>query len=74
MYTTSRYAPVKTREVAKKLAKDNNELYIARGKKTIEQLVEFARKKGEEKINVVEGNETATIEIDELGRWKWVSK
>ncbi|MFH1785728.1 MAG: hypothetical protein ABH842_04840 [Candidatus Micrarchaeota archaeon] len=74
MYTTSRYASIETREIAKKLAKENNELYVARGKKTIEQLVAFARRKGEEKINVVDGNGPVTIEIDELGRWKWNAK
>ena len=74
MYTTSRYSSVKTRELAKALAKENNEIYVARGKKTIEQLVEFARKKGEERIIVVDDNEKpATIEVDELGRWKWNS-
>ena len=75
MYTTSRYASMKTRELAKKLAEENKEIYMARGKKTIDQLAQFARKKGEHKITILEDQETkpkiATITIDELGQWKW---
>lgn len=74
MFTTSRYSSTKTRELAKKLAIENKEIYVARGKKTIDQLVQLARKKGEEKIAVLEDNSTkiAIITIDELGRWKWI--
>lgn len=76
MYTTSRYSSTKTRELAKKLASENNEIYVARGKKTIDQMVQLARKKGEEKITVLEEQDnksttSAVIVIDELGRWKW---
>ncbi|VVC04834.1 Uncharacterised protein [Candidatus Bilamarchaeum dharawalense] len=76
MYTTSRYASTETRELAKKMAKEKEEPYTARGKKTIDQLVDFARRKGEENITVVEEHEKkpttfALIQIDELGRWKW---
>ena len=74
MYTTSRYTETKTRVLAKKLAMEHDEPYVARGKKTIQQLVAYARRKGEETINVVEDNGTiATIEIDELGRWNWIT-
>lgn len=73
MFTTSRYSSTKTRELAKKLAIENKEIYVARGKKTIDQLVQLARKKGEEKITVLEDNspKIAIITIDELGRWRW---
>jgi rRNA maturation protein Rpf1 len=72
MYTTSRYTQTKTRELAKRLAKENNEQYVARGKKTIYQLVAYARRKGHDTIKIIEDNEKiATIEVDELGHWKW---
>lgn len=76
MFTTSRYSSTKTRELAKKLASESKEIYVARGKKTIDQLVQLARKKGDEKITVLEEQEnkpttSAVILIDELGRWKW---
>ncbi|MFH1520557.1 MAG: hypothetical protein ABID61_02850 [Candidatus Micrarchaeota archaeon] len=77
MYTTSRYSSIKTRELAKKLANENNEIYVARGKKTIDQLVQLARKKGEERITVLDENNPTTfaiIEVDELGNWKWVTE
>ena len=79
MYTTSRYASTGTRELARSLAKENGEEYLSRGKKTIEQLAQLARKKGESQIKIVEEKEgnpsiIATLLIDELGHWKWSDK
>ncbi|MBD3210010.1 hypothetical protein GF318_01365 [Candidatus Micrarchaeota archaeon] len=76
MYSTSRYASKETRELAKKLARENRESYISRGKHTIAQLAEIARKKGEERVHIVEEKSgraalVATIKVDELGRWGW---
>jgi rRNA maturation protein Rpf1 len=76
MFTTSRYASVETKTLARKLAKENEELFLARGKRTIEQLVDFARKKGEENISIVEeeGGKPAKvcrIKVSETGKWNW---
>lgn len=76
MFTTSRYASVETRNLARKLAEENDELFLVRGKRTIEELVEFARKKGEERISVVEekGGKPAKvcrISVSESGKWNW---
>ncbi|MBI5046321.1 hypothetical protein HZC07_01160, partial [Candidatus Micrarchaeota archaeon] len=54
MYNTSSYSFKKTRTIVKKLAEEKQERYIARGKKTVAQLAEFARKIGEEKITIIE--------------------
>ena len=58
------------------MANDKKEKYIARGKKTVNQLAEFARKNGEEKISIIEEKEKkphhlAIIRITELGSWTW---
>jgi rRNA maturation protein Rpf1 len=79
MITTSRYVSKKTREFAKSLAREGNERYVARGKKTIDSLVDDARKKGEESIGVIEerGGEAtllARIKVDERGRWSWAGE
>ena len=74
MFTTSRYASEKARKLARKLAEENKEPYVSRGKHTIQQLAEIARKKGEERICVVEDKEPfviATIKVSETGEWEW---
>lgn len=76
MITTSRYASDKTRKIAKKLSGKLGTFFASRGKKTIEELVEYARKKGETELMVVEENEgtaayVSTIEISETGKWTW---
>ena len=76
MFTTSRYAGEETREKARMLAKENDELFLARGKRTIEELVSFARKKGEEHISVVEEDggkpaKVCRITVSETGKWSW---
>ncbi len=77
MITTSRYASVETRNNARKLATQNREQYIARGKKTVLALVEWARKNGEESITILEEKDKKPAQInkilvDEKGDWKWL--
>lgn len=79
MFTTSRYASKKTKDLALKMAKENKERFISRGKHTIAQLVELARRNGEEKIFVIEERKKqpaviVTIEVSELGEWRWVEE
>ncbi len=76
MFTTSRYASVETRRAAKALAESAGEPFVARGKKTIDQLAGLARRMGQSGISVVEerGGKPAviaTIRVDERGRWAW---
>ncbi len=76
MFTTSRYAGEETKKLARRLAKDNDELFLARGKRTIEELVSLARKKGEDKISVVEEEagrpaKVCRIKVSETGKWRW---
>ncbi|MBI5228168.1 hypothetical protein HY988_06270 [Candidatus Micrarchaeota archaeon] len=76
MITTSRYATSETRKHAKKLGTENGERYLARGKKTIRQLVEWARKNGEEFITILEEKdkqpaEILKIKVNEVGDWSW---
>jgi len=79
MITTSRYASGKTRELARKMALKKGTFYVARGKKTIEDLVEQARRKGESGIAVLEEKDGAAdsvllIEVSETGKWRWGGK
>ncbi|MFN7991153.1 MAG: hypothetical protein U0R44_03260 [Candidatus Micrarchaeia archaeon] len=76
MFTTSRYASQETRKLAMEMAKGCSERYIARGKKTVEDLAGFARRNGESAINIIEEKQgkpasIAVISVDELGRWRW---
>ncbi|MGV8084905.1 MAG: hypothetical protein ACP5N9_01490 [Candidatus Bilamarchaeum sp.] len=78
MITTSRYASKETKDEAKKIAQKRAEKYIARGKKTIEKIVESARRSGEHKVLILEEKNNkplklSILQIDELGRWKWIS-
>jgi rRNA maturation protein Rpf1 len=79
MFTTSRYASKETRKFAKELAKSSDSIYTSRGKKQIDALVEFARKKGEHRICVVlEKNKKPSrinfIEVKPDGRWIWLKE
>lgn len=79
MITTSRYASEETRKLARKIAGKLGTFYASRGKKTIDSIVEYARKRGEAEILVVEEEEgkpvhLAAIEVNELGEWKWTWK
>ena len=73
--TTSRYASDFTRDYAKKI----EGRYTARGKKTVDELVETAWKQGHEKILIVEEKESkpgflSEVLIDHWGNWKWGEK
>lgn len=78
MLTTSRYPSPSTRHCAQQLAHLFGCYYIPRSKKTIEQLATMARKKGNERILIVEEsqqkNKLAILAIDEIGQWKWIGE
>ena len=79
MITTSRYSSDKTRRLARMMAKESDDGYVARGKKTIDSLAEAARRKGDTWILIVEehGGEAAVIariDIDEMGKWAWAGE
>jgi len=79
MITTSRYSSRKTREFAKLLSRKLDTFYVARGKKTIEDIVLYGRKKGESEVRVIEEEKgipayISTIEISETGKWKWAKR
>lgn len=76
MFTTSRYAGPETRRTARKLALEAGEPFVARGKRTIAQLVALARRSGEERISIVEERRgkpggTAVIRVSASGKWEW---
>lgn len=79
MITTSRYASEKTRKLARSIADKLSTFYTSRGKKTIDSIVGYARKKGESEIYVVQEEDgipvyISVIEVSELGEWKWTKK
>ncbi len=79
MFTTSRYSSEETRRKAGLIAKESKEPYIARGKKTIDSLVEEARRRGESMLNIIEERKgeaaiISMIRIDEMGRWAWAGE
>jgi rRNA maturation protein Rpf1 len=79
MITTSRYASPATRQFAKSMAREAGERYVARGKKTIAQLADEARRSGDDSISVLEerGGKAALIAlitVDEKGRWAWAEE
>ncbi|MFH1393455.1 MAG: hypothetical protein ABII71_02465 [Candidatus Micrarchaeota archaeon] len=79
MYTTSRYASLETRRLARRLSGDNGEIYLSRGKKTVRDLVLLARRRGEESISIIgeKGKIPSTLsrlEVLGTGGWKWKGK
>lgn len=79
MITTSRYASEKTRIFAKKLAEKRKTRYYGRRKKTIDYIVEIARKKGDNKIIIIIEKKDKpkfirTIRIKCNGTWAWLPK
>lgn len=75
MWTTSRYAHKETRETARQWARLLDRPYVARGKHTIMQLAAFARRKGENRICVVEEKNNrpavlSVITVNETGEWE----
>lgn len=73
--TTSRYASRAVRAIAADFAKSRKSVYVARGKRTIRQLAEYAWRKGHDKIALVrEGAGRVAVdevEIDHWGKWRW---
>jgi len=74
MYSTSRYASRETRQQAKTLGE-----FFSRGKKTISQLVDIARKKGHHRIGIVREKKgkpcmISVISVTELGEWSWTDE
>jgi rRNA maturation protein Rpf1 len=74
--TTSRYASMETRRLAKTIAKTSGEPYVARGKKTIDALADAARRDGEAEVRIVEERKgkaalIAAMRVDETGKWSW---
>ncbi len=79
MITTSRYASESTRRLARMMAASRNDAYIARGKKTVDELAALARKRGDSRISVIEEEggrpeRIAKIAVDELGQWRWLEE
>ena len=79
MFTTSRYASRETRLLARRMAEEGRERYVARGKHTIASLAALCRKAGDAKLCVVEEKggkprTVATIRIKETGEWEWASE
>lgn len=68
---------MKTRSLAKRMAKGQR--YLARGKRTVEALVQYARRMGEQDIEIIEEKDgvpskISKIKVDELGQWKWTGE
>ena len=79
MYTTSRYASERTRRLARRMAAMAGEPYVSRGKHTMAELAETARRKGEGLISVIqekdgEPSAIAQAEVSETGKWRWLLK
>jgi rRNA maturation protein Rpf1 len=77
MFTTSRYAGPGTRRMARKLAEEAGEPFVARGKRTVAQLAALARKMGEGRVSILEERgkkpgKTAVVRVSETGKWEWV--
>lgn len=78
MITTCRYASLETRKFAKYISKVFHFFYIARGRKTIDSIIELSRKKGVERILVLKEKNKKPIsmdiiEIKENLEWNWFS-
>lgn len=76
MYTTSRYASGQARTLAKRMAGEHGEKYVARGKKTVRELAESARRRGDGCVCIVSdgGRGAAGLSCMEVlcdGGWKW---
>lgn len=74
MFTTSRYASLKARELARRMAVEAGEPFLSRGKHTIDQLAGIARRKGERHISIIEESKAMRIEVDETGKWRWIDQ
>lgn len=70
LVSTSRYTDGKTREFAKAFAASCGSTYCARGKKSVETLVSFGRKAGENTLAFVSPGKISFISIS-LSSWEW---
>ncbi len=53
MYTTSRYAKAETRKLAREMARRDDQQYISRGKKSLWDIADLARRIGDEEVLVL---------------------
>lgn len=79
MLTTARYASPSIRLLTVQLAQTLGLVYMARGKKTVEQLAACARRKGYARMGIVHGKggkaeELELAAVDETGAWNWAGK
>lgn len=82
IFTTSRYASQVARDSARSMAQKAKGRYVARGKKTINALIEYARRLGESEIifigfpktgnKKVKTEKLAMVRIDSTRSWHWV--
>ncbi|MBU0586108.1 hypothetical protein KJ780_01205 [Candidatus Micrarchaeota archaeon] len=73
LVTTARYSEKNVREFAKIFASSLNSKYIARGKKSIEELVRASRKLGENTLAIINSNEIWFASIS-ASNWNWKEK
>jgi rRNA maturation protein Rpf1 len=79
MWTTSRYASAETKSAARRLASVSGSVFCSRGKKTIAELAESARRSGESAIMIVEERAgkpsfVSSIEVLPDGGWRWAQR
>lgn len=68
--STARYAGKKTREFAEAFAGSSGSAYCARGKKSVENLVSLARRKGENTLALVSEGRISFISVSSSD-WGW---
>jgi len=76
LWTTSRYASPETKKKAQSLAGRAGSRYLARGKKTMDDIAGFARRSGFGLIMLLEESDghpslIRSIGISPDGRWRW---
>jgi len=74
IWTTGRYATARTKKKAEELAAKNHSRYLARGKRTVYELVDYARSEGVQWIMLVEQEAQQCIEVLPLGNFRWVEQ
>ncbi len=70
--TTSRYSSNELRELGKVFATVFSGKYVSRGKKTFEDIIEYARRNGHSRVCVISSNGIDFAIVGELGNWKWI--
>jgi rRNA maturation protein Rpf1 len=79
IWTTCRYASAQTREAAKRLARLSGSRYVSRGKKTLLELADLARRSGYDTICLVFQQKEKPfwvfpLEVKPFGDLKWGQK